>query len=88
MNFAEALKIANSNENIIGTTTDSGVEIDTILIVPVDEKERDHFFGTLMLTRNPQQAIAPFMNSDVEVLATDSRILYEKGVFCFKTLGS
>ena len=86
MTFQEALQIVELNKELVGTTTDKGLEIDALLIVPADHEEMKSFVNSLMLTRNPQLAIAPFIGSDVQVWATDTRLLYEKGVFTYRNI--
>lgn len=81
MTFTQALQLIERNKNLIGTKTDKGLLIDLILVVPTDADLRDRFIDNLMITRNPQQAIAPFMNSDVEVWVTNSEYLYKQGIF-------
>lgn len=86
MTYQEALQVIERNKGLIGATTDKGLEIDALLIVPVDQDEMKRYVHSLMLTRNPQQAIVPFMSSDVQVWATDTRLLYEKGVFTYRNI--
>ena len=80
MTFTQALQLIERKKNLIGSKTDKGLLIDLILVVPTDTKLREQFIDNLMITRNPQQAIAPFMDSDVEVWVTNSDYLYKKGI--------
>ena len=67
MTFTQALQLIERKKNLIGTTTDKGLLIDLILVVPTDTKLREQFIDNLMITRNPQQAIAPFMKSGQQI---------------------
>ena len=83
MTFPEALQLIERKKDLLGTTTDKGLLIDLILVVPTDEQQKKEFVLRLMESRNPQQAIVPFMNSDVEVWATNSKHLYQGNIlFC------
>lgn len=86
MTFQEALQVIERNKGLIGTTTDKGLEINALLIVPVDQDEMKRYVNSLMLTKDYQKAIVPFMSSDVQVWATDTKLLYEKGVFAYRNI--
>lgn len=83
MTFTQALQLIERKKNLIGSKTDKGLLIDLILVVPTDTKLREQFIDNLMITRNPQQAIAPFMNSNVEVWATNSEYLYKQNLLAY-----
>nr|DAT55069.1 MAG TPA: hypothetical protein [Caudoviricetes sp.] len=80
MTFPEALQLIERKKDMAGTTTEKGLLIDLILVVPTDEKQKKEFVLRLMGSHDPQQAIVPFVNSDVEVWATNSDYLYEKNI--------
>lgn len=80
MTFPEALQLIERKKDMVGTTTEKGLLIDLILVVPTDEKQKKEFVLRLMGSHDPQQAIVPFVNSDVEVWATNSDYLYEKNI--------
>ena len=86
MNFQEALELIERKKDILGSTTEKGVTIDLILVVPTDSEQREAFVQILMLTRSPQQAILPFTNGDVEVWATSSNCLYNQNILFYKVL--
>lgn len=86
MIFSEATKLIDRKKGLIGTTTEKGLLIDLILIVPTDEHKKKEFVVRLLNTRDPQQSIAPYMNGDVEVWATNSVFLYNKGVLFYDIL--
>ena len=83
MTFTQALQLIERKKNLIGTTTDKGLLIDLILVVPTDTNLRNQFIDNLMVTRSPQKSIVPFMGSDVEVWATNSDSLYKQGILFY-----
>ncbi len=86
MTFTEALQLVERKKSLIGSKTEKGLLIDLIIIVPTDEELREKFVRSLMVTRSPQKSIAPFMESDVEVWATNSDYLYKQGILFFDVL--
>ena len=88
MKFIDALKIAKANEHLIGTTM-KGSSIDEIIIMPTDKKESEEVQVLFGQTLNPQQSIAPFMGSDVEVYALfDKRRIRTENLFLVTNLQS
>lgn len=83
MTFTEALQLVERKKSLIGTTTEKGLLIDLIIIVPTDKEQREKFVRSLMFTRSPQKSIVPFMESDVEVWATNSDYLYKQGILFY-----
>lgn len=83
MTFPEALQLIERKKDLLGTTTEKGLLIDLILVVPTDEQQKKEFVLRLMGSHNPQQSIVPFMNSDVEVWATNSDYLYNKNIMFY-----
>lgn len=67
MNFLDAVKLAKSNEHLVGKKYLNG-RIDEVIIVPTDKTEFDEYKRNYRLTHNAQKAIVPYMESDVEVL--------------------
>lgn len=81
MTFYEALLIANSNSSLIGTFI-NGEKVDDILIIPTDVDELKAYIDTYIATLNPQQAIIPFISSDVKVVVLFKRdYLVRFGIF-------
>ena len=66
MNFFDAVQLAKSKEGLIGKTV-QGARLDDIVIVPTSQDELPIFQQIYIQTLNAQQAIAPFMGSDVIV---------------------
>ena len=83
MTFTEALQLIERKKFLFGTTTEKGLLIDLILVVPTDEAQREQFVRSLMVNRSPQKSIVPFMSSDVEVWATNSDYLYKQGILFY-----
>lgn len=83
MTFQEALQLIEDRKELLGTVTEKGVLINLLLVVPTDAQQRQDFFNRLMFSHNPQQAIAPFIGSDVEVLATNADYLYKRNLFIY-----
>lgn len=44
MNYSEAIQFIQNNSQLIGTTTERGLKIGKLIIVPVDEIKRNLFF--------------------------------------------
>lgn len=86
MTFTEALQLVERKKSLIGSKTEKGLLIDLIIIVPTDEELREKFVRSLMFTRIPQKSIVPFMESDVEVWATNSDYLYKQGILFYDVL--
>ena len=83
MTFTEALQLVERKKSLIGSKTEKGLLIDLIIIVPTDEELREKFVRSLMVTRSPQKTIVPFMESDVEVWATNSDYLYKQNILFY-----
>lgn len=83
MTFPEALQLIERKKSIVGTTTEKGLLIDLILVVPTDEQKKKEFVVRLLSTRNPQQSIVPYINGDVEVWATNSDYLYKQNLMIY-----
>lgn len=49
MKIEDARKKVQTYKNLIGTVDDKGFSVDTILIVPHDEKNRQRFFNNYVL---------------------------------------
>ena len=86
MTFNQALEIISRNKKLIGTVTEKDLFIDQLLVVPTDEKMRDQFIHSLLFTRDPQQSIAPFIGSDVEVWATNTEYLFKQNLLFYKVI--
>ena len=84
MDFHSALRLIERNKDLIGTITEKGLLIDMLLVVPTATEQQEEFFRSLMLTRNPQQSILPYINCDVEVWASNTEYLYKQNVLFYK----
>ena len=81
MKFLDAVKLAEMNSHLIGKST-SGGRIDEIVIYPTDPILYEQFLQEYMSTRNPQNSIVEFINSDVQVgVVIDKFLIEENGVF-------
>lgn len=86
MNYSDAIKFREDNESLIGTTTDKGLKIGKLMIVPSDEESRRKFFSSYFYIGNEDEAIIPFVNSPVEVWAIDTEFLNKNNVLFYKKL--
>lgn len=68
MTFSEALIIASSKSSLVGTFI-NGEKVDDILIIPTNVDELKVYIDSYIASLNPQQAIIPFIASDVKVVA-------------------
>lgn len=66
MNFNKALEVINKNNHLIGSDY-KGSTLDEFIILPTDLAFRDIVTQQYVANRNAQQAIAPYINQDVEV---------------------
>ena len=57
MNYSEALEFKKLNGNLIGTTTDRGLKIGKLIIVPENEDDRNKFFSTY-LSSNDENGVS------------------------------
>lgn len=81
MTFLEALSIADAKSNLIGSNL-NGELIEDVLIIPTDTDNLKSFINMYMQTANAQQAITPFIQNDLKVVALFKReYLFKHGVF-------
>lgn len=86
MKIEDARKKVQIYRNLIGTVDDKGFSIDTILIVPHDEKKRQRFFNNYVLDMDMEKALAPFLKEDLDVLAVDLKHLEDSQTLFFNKL--
>lgn len=86
MNYSEALNYIQNNKQLIGTTTDRGLKIGKLIVVPADEVKRKKFFTSYLLTNDENSAIFPYVEDSVEVWAIDLEYLYRNNVLFYKKL--
>ena len=86
MDYSEALEFKKQNTNLIGTTTDRGLKIGKLIIVPANENNRNKFFSSYLLHYNEDTAILPYTNEPVEVWAIDLEYLNRNNVLFYKKL--
>ena len=86
MDYSEAIKYRNENENLIGTKTDKGLKIGQLLIVPADDEDRRKFFSSYFFIGDENEAIRPFVGSPVEVWAIDTEFLNKNNVLFYDKL--
>lgn len=87
MRFDEALKVIENNNHRIGLKTEKGGIIDELIIVPTDVNEREAVIRSYLFDFNAQKAIAPFFNSEVEVIAViDKEKIVSHGVFLYQSI--
>ena len=86
MDYSEAIKFLNDNENLIGTKTDKGLKIGKLLVVPANEEDRRKFFSYYFFHGDENEAIRPFIGSPVEVWAIDTEFLNKNNVLFYDKL--
>lgn len=86
MDYSEALEFKEQNANLIGTTTERGLKIGKLIIVPANENNRNKFFSSFLLHYNEDTAILPYINEPVEVWAIDLEYLNRNNVLFYKKL--
>lgn len=86
MTYSEAVKYKIDNVGLIGTSTERGLKIGKIIIVPSNESEREKFFSSFLLSNDDESAIIPFMKGSVEVWAIDIEYLNRNNVLFYKKL--
>lgn len=87
MEYFEAIKLRNESLKLIGTRDPKGFEVGDIILVPIEKKARDAFFGTYLLTFDAMTSIVPFADSDIEVIAIDLNHLRQSGILFYNRLG-
>lgn len=86
MKIEDARKKVQTYKSLIGTVDDKGFSVDTILIVPHDEKNRQRFFNNYVLDMDMEKALAPFLKEDLDVLAVDLKHLEDSQTLFFNKL--
>lgn len=86
MNYSEAIQFIQNNSQLIGTTTERGLKIGKLIIVPVDEINRNQFFSSYFQTNDENSSILPYMNEPLEVWAIDLEYLTRNNVLFYKKL--
>lgn len=86
MNYSEAIQFIQNNSQLIGTTTERGLKIGKLIIVPVDEVKRNKFFSSYFQTNDENSSILPYMNEPLEVWAIDLEYLTRNNVLFYKKL--
>ena len=86
MNYSEAIKFIQNNSQLIGTTTERGLKIGKLIVVPVDEVKRNKFFSSYFLTNDENLAISPYTKEPLEVWAIDLEYLTRNNVLFYKKL--
>ena len=86
MDYNNAVKYKEEHINLVGTTTDKGLKIGKIIIVPSDEGNREKFFSSYLITNDENSAIRPFVSMPVEVWAIDLDYLNRNNVLFYKKL--
>lgn len=86
MTYSEAIEYKNNNAGLIGTSTERGLKIGKIIIVPSNEYERERFFSSFLLSNDDESAIVPFIKGPVEVWAIDLEYLNRNNVLFYKKL--
>lgn len=86
MIYSEALEFIKANANLLNTTTERGLKIGKMIIVPADERNRNKFFSSYLLTNDEKKAILPYSKGLVEVWAIDLEHLNRNNVLFYKKL--
>ncbi len=86
MTYKEALGLKNNRINLIGQVDEKGFIIGELLILPSDNQLRTKFFQAYLTYRNPELALKPYLNQDLEVWAIDIKHLDEANVLFFKKI--
>lgn len=84
MTYKEAVQIKENNEHLIGQIY-RGSEIEEIIIQPTNPQEFQLFKSHYIRSLNSNEAIQPFINSDVFVAAVFKRAEILKTKFFFQT---
>lgn len=86
MTYLEALNFIKENADIVGTTTDRGLKIGKLIVVPSDGDNREKFFSSYFQTNDENSSILPYMNEPLEVWAIDLEYLKRNNVLFYKKL--
>lgn len=86
MTYLEALNFIKENADIVGTTTDRGLKIGKLIVVPSDGDNREKFFSTYFFSDDAESAILPYKNYPVEVWAIDLEYLSRNNVLFYKKM--
>ena len=82
MIFSEALKLIDKNSNLIGSIYNCD-KIEEFLIIPSNRESYNQYVMLLKESLNPQAAILPFIQEDVEVyVLTRKNLFTEHNLLC------
>lgn len=73
--------------SLIGQTDERGFTIGDILILPIDENEQKMFFREYLSTWDAESAIAPFVNSELQVWTIDKDYLLKASILFYNQIG-
>lgn len=86
MDYVDAKKLKERNLHLIGTTDTKGFIIGDVVIVPTDTKQLNAFFAKYLSCKDAEVAIAPYIHSDLEVWAIDTKHLYDANILFYNKL--
>ena len=86
MTYQEAIELINRKQSLIGTRNSQGFNIGALIVVPANETEREKFFSSYIFTHNAENAIRPYIESDLEVWAIDTEYLLKANVIFYEKL--
>lgn len=86
MDIEKARKLVASYQKLIGTVNDKGFVIDHILIVPRNPKSRQSYFKVYVTNLEMEEALAPFVNEDLDIWAVDFTHVQDSQTLFFNKL--
>ena len=86
MTYKEAQEWIESNKHLIGTVSEKGVVYRDLVIVPSDDLEREGFLRNYILSYNNQEAIIPYIGSDLQVWAIDTDLIRTNNLLFYSKL--
>ena len=86
MTYKEAQEWIESKNHLIGTVNEKGVVYRDLVIVPSDDLERKEFLRSYVLSYCNQEAIIPYINSDLQVWAIDTDLIRTNNILFYSKL--
>lgn len=81
MNYKKALELKNKNQHLIGQNY-NGTIIDDLILMPIDDDIAKKVRNRYIISLNSEEAIYPFTNTDLDVVAVcDQYRIKTKAIF-------
>lgn len=84
MNYEKALELKNKNQHLIGENY-NGTIIDDLILMPIDNEIAKEVRSRYIISLNAEEAIYPFTNTDLDVVAVSDQYRIKTKALFFQT---